>query len=379
MKVVHLTTVHPPFDTRIFHKEAKTLAQAGYEVVLIAQHERNEVVDGVKIIALPRPRNRFVRILGLTWQAFRLALRERADIYHFHDPELIPVGILLKFFTKPKVIYDVHEDYPLHMLSKQWLPPPLRRIASWLMRQLEKIGTRWFDATITPTNAITERFQRLKARKVLTLHNFPLFENKMNVTQKIVLSPRYDLIHVGTLSPSRLSFMFSVAQELKNMGYDCKWCILGASLEIIKWAEKELKHHYLNLYDNFVFVQWVPYAEVKQYLLQSRIGVNHHPLESRFLVAIPAKFFEYMACGLPIVSSDLPLLRELIGNEDCAILVKPGDVQEFAKAIKFLLDNPAVAKEMGIKGAELIKTKYNWQKESEKLLELYQELLEGAG
>ena len=73
-KVCIITTVHPPFDTRIFHKEAKTLVQAGYEVVLIAQHERNEVVDGVKIIALPKPRNRFARILGLTWQAFCLAL-----------------------------------------------------------------------------------------------------------------------------------------------------------------------------------------------------------------------------------------------------------------------------------------------------------------
>ncbi|NLM38812.1 MAG: glycosyltransferase family 4 protein, partial [Firmicutes bacterium] len=104
-KVCILTTVHPPFDTRIFHKQAKTLVQAGYDVTLIAQHERDEVVDGVKIIALPKPRNRLSRMFGLTWRAFRLALRQRADVYHFHDPELLPNGVLLRLFTRAKVIY----------------------------------------------------------------------------------------------------------------------------------------------------------------------------------------------------------------------------------------------------------------------------------
>ena len=91
-KVCIITTVHQPFDTRIFHKQAKTLVQAGYDVTLIAQHENDEMVDGVKIIALAKPCNRFARIFGLTWRAFTSALSQSAEVYHFHDPELIPCG-----------------------------------------------------------------------------------------------------------------------------------------------------------------------------------------------------------------------------------------------------------------------------------------------
>ena len=106
-----LTSVHPAFDVRIYHKEAKTLVQAGYNVTLIAQNNKDEIVDGVNIIALPKPKNRFVRIFGLTWRVFCLALGQHAGVYHFHDPELIFIGVLLRLLGK-KVIYDVHEDVP---------------------------------------------------------------------------------------------------------------------------------------------------------------------------------------------------------------------------------------------------------------------------
>ena len=72
-KVCILTTVHQPFDTRIFHKEAKTLVQAGYNMTLIAQYNKNEIVDGIKIVDLPKPKNCFTRIFGLNWRAFYLA------------------------------------------------------------------------------------------------------------------------------------------------------------------------------------------------------------------------------------------------------------------------------------------------------------------
>ena len=128
--------------------------------------------------------------------------------------------------------------------------------------------------------------------------------------------------------------------------------------------------------ENFAFYGMVPHTEVSQYLKRSSIGINHHPPEARFLVAIPVKLFEYMACHLPIVSSDLPLIRELVGDRDCAILVKPNNVEEFADAINRLLDDPEEAGRMGDRGRELVERDYTWSQEGKKLVALYRDLLE---
>lgn len=125
-KICILTSVHPVFDTRIFHKQAKTLAKAGYDVTLVVQHDRAETLKGVKILPLERPANRLSRMLKTTWQVWQKAIKQRAAIYHFHDPELIPVGLLLKLQGK-KVIYDVHEDVPSQILTKHWIAKPLRK------------------------------------------------------------------------------------------------------------------------------------------------------------------------------------------------------------------------------------------------------------
>ena len=84
-KICILTSVHHPFDTRIFHKEAKSLVKAGYDVTLVAQHDKDETVDGIRIVSLPKPKNRLERMTITVCLAYRKALKIDADIYHFHD------------------------------------------------------------------------------------------------------------------------------------------------------------------------------------------------------------------------------------------------------------------------------------------------------
>src|SRR5437016_4255332 len=128
-RVCILTTVHKPFDTRVFHKEGNALVSAGYDVTLIAQHICEEVVDGIRIIPLPEPRSRFDRMTRLTLRALLLALRQNAAVYHFHDPELIPAGLILRL-CKKRVVYDVHENVPNDVKDKGWIPKSVRKIAS---------------------------------------------------------------------------------------------------------------------------------------------------------------------------------------------------------------------------------------------------------
>src|SRR5690554_5429798 len=103
-KVCILSSVHNLFDTRIFHKQAKSLLKAGFKVSYVVQAEQHMIIDGISIIPLKKPKNRLWRMVLTSIELYIKALKERADIYHFHDPELIPIGILLKLAGK-KVVY----------------------------------------------------------------------------------------------------------------------------------------------------------------------------------------------------------------------------------------------------------------------------------
>lgn len=170
-KVVHLTSVHPVFDTRIFHKEAATLAAAGYEVVLIAVAERDTVASGVRVRALPAARSRRHRMTRTLLAMFKAALAERAALYHFHDPELIPVGLLLKLRGR-RVIYDVHDDVPGQVLSKDWIPSWLRPPLARLVSLLERLASRAFDGVLVANPEHAGRFPATTG----TVRNLPRLE-----------------------------------------------------------------------------------------------------------------------------------------------------------------------------------------------------------
>ena len=368
MKVVHLTTVHPPFDTRIFHKEAKTLAQAGYEVVLIAQHERNEVVDGVKIIALPRPRNRFVRIFGLTWRAFCLALRESAEVYHFHDPELLPIGVLLKLFTGAKVIYDVHEDVPQQILTKYWIPAPLRRPVAAVFNAVEKLLAWAVDAVVVATEGIAEKFARFKP---VVVHNYPHLEMLPNLSTRRREGGEKVLVYVGGISKLRGAIEMVRALEYLNPAWDIRLDLVGK----LEPPELEGELQALPGYRRVRFLGWMQPENVYAHLAKADIGlVCLHPVP-RFMVAWPVKLFEYMAAGLPVVASNFPLWKEIVEGNRCGITVDPLDPKAIAQAIEYLLTHPEEARQMGENGRRVVEEKYNWDREGAKLLKLYEELL----
>ncbi len=127
-RAVHLTSVHRPFDSRIFHKECRTLLAAGFDVVLVAPHDREETVDGVRVVPIAKAGRRLARFWRSGRDVLRRATELDGDVYHFHDPELIPVGLVLRLRGK-RVIYDVHEDLPRDVLDKAWIPAWLR----WLV------------------------------------------------------------------------------------------------------------------------------------------------------------------------------------------------------------------------------------------------------
>lgn len=372
-KACILTTVHPPFDTRIFHKEAKTLVGAGYDVTLIAQHDKREVVDGVKIIALTKPRNRFTRIFGLTWRAFRLALKQHADIYHFHDPELLIVGVLLKLFTRAKVIYDVHEDYPKMIRVKYWIPKLFRQLAAFLFERIEVRSACALDAIATVNEVIGGRFGN---NKVVLIKNYPVLLLSKGISRPRAAiasnsSKGIKLIYAGGLTRAR-----GIKEIVEAVGALDE--NLNIQLDLIgKFTERSFKEEVCRLsgFRKTRLVGWVSHPEVWEYLQEADIGLMClHPVGD-YTYGLPAKLFEYMAAGLPIIASDFPLWENFFKEHGSGITVNPLNAKEIAQAIEYLLDHPKQRQSMGENGCRAVQEKYNWEKEAKKLLALYAELL----
>lgn len=363
IKVCILTSVHPIFDTRIFYKECKSLIDAGYEVSLIAQHSKNEIVGGIKIIALSKPKNHFMRIFGLTWRVFYLALCQHSDVYHFHDPELIIVGIILRFFGK-KVIYDVHEDVPKQILNKDWLGNMyVRKFAAFIINIVEKAGDLLFSGIVVATPDIARKFSK---KKVVTLRNFPVLKLTDSIKPVNCKKNKSVIIYAGGLS--RIRGIKDIVQAMKYVGDRAELWFLG------KWESEKFKKECEDL-EEWKYVKYLGFVslnKVYKYMKISDIGISMlHPVKN-YLTSLPVKAFEYMACSLPIIMSNFPYFQKIF--KECAVFVNPFNCKDIAKKISYLLDNPDEAKKNGERGRKLIEEKYSWEAESKKLLEMYENL-----
>jgi hypothetical protein len=363
-KICILTSVHPPFDTRIFHKEAKSLAKAGYDVTLIVQHDKDEVVDGIRIVSLPSPKNRLERMTRTVWHVYRIALAENANLYHFHDPELILVGLLLRMRGK-RVIYDVHEDLPRQTMGKHYLPQYLKKPLAGLVEVVENRASRYFSAICTATPYIRDRFKKVND-KSLDINNYPILTEF--ACPDVQWGDRLNKIcYIGGIAEVRGIVELVDAMEETNGKLDLAGGFSPASLRvelIDKPGWKKVNE-----------LGFVDRDRVKSILAKSRAGmVTLHPIIN-YLDSLPVKMFEYMSAGIPVIASDFSFWKEIIERHNCGICVDPHNSQEIAKAVNTLLTDNELAATMGANGRRAVEERYNWQNEERKLLDLYQELI----
>lgn len=363
VSICMLTTVHPPFDNRIFHKQATTLAQAGYRVSLVARHHRPEQVNNVTLIPLSSPSNRLSRMFGLTWKAFRLALAQRVSVYHFHDPELLPVGLLLKLLTRSKVIYDIHEDYPKQILSKTWIPPWLRRPLAWMVNFLEKAAAYSLDALVVATPSIAQRFP---PHKTVLVRNFPCLREFPDKLPPYHPRPPH-IVYIGGISRIRGAREMVLAMQYLRPPATLQLAGVFQPPTLLQELQSVMGWHRVQ------YLGWLSRQQIPALLSKARVGLLLFLPEPNHIHALPNKLFEYMAAGIPFVASDFPLWREL--GRDAGLFVDPQNPKEIAQAIQWLLDHPDQAQVMGQRGRQLVEQEYNWERESQKLLTLYQRLL----
>lgn len=371
LTVAHVTTVHQRNDTRIRLKEAAThLTSLDANVELFVQDGQGDesTGDGLRIVDTgPRPAGgRISRMTRGAWRMYRALARARVDIVHFHDPELIPVAFLLRL-RGVRVVYDVHEDLPRQILSKGYIPTPLRGPLSRIAGLAEWLGGKMFTGIAPATPAIAEHFP---ADRSVLVQNFPL-QNELVAPASTLYSGRpAHFVYVGGISKIRGTIeMVKALERVENT--DIRLRMLG------KFNSQPLQQETQNLdgWKRVAFEGWADRQAVAATLGQVRAGLVLFLPEPNHVSAQPNKLFEYMSAGLPVIASDFPLWRQIVDGAGCGVLVDPNDPSAIAGAMDWILANPEEAEAMGQRGQRAVNETYNWDREAQKLVEFYRDRL----
>lgn len=370
ISVCHVTSVHPRYDVRILHKECVSLARHGFAVALLVNDTLpDEKFENVEIISTQfKPRNRFDRMF-ISKKRIRNLMREiDADIYHFHDPELLPEAAWIKHRGKT-VIFDFHEDVAQQILFKTWIPKCFRVIISNLYAKYERNMARKFDALISVTPKIVEKLKRIH-KKTIMVTNFPIVTEDFSVYRSEKIRA---LCFAGVIAEDWSHDVIIRAIESID---DVEYILAGSGSSVYIDQLKKLKG-----WEKVRFLGKIPHNEVKEIYDEAMVGMAL--LGFRTQVGDEGtlgntKLFEFMAAGLPVICSNNRIWSEIIQKHECGISLDPEDIGEISNAITKLIESPSLALEMGTNGRYAVKHEYNWKTQEKKLISLYNYIIKGT-
>lgn len=366
MRIFHLTSVHFRFDTRIFLKECVSLVNHGHQVTLVvADGKGDEIKSGVQVLDAGASRSRLDRMRHAPGRVLAKALQGNADVYHLHDPELLPIGLQLKKHGK-KVVFDAHEDLPKQLLSKPYLNQPARWVLSKVFGAYERWVCRQLDAVVTATPFIRDKFLAMGVRTV-DINNFPLL-GELSTGEADWSQKRNQVCYVGGIGSIR--GILQVVQAMGQVSSGARLQLVGAFSEPAVEANAHAQPGWQQV-DALGFLNRKQVAEV---LAHATAGlVTFLPMPNH-IDAQPNKMFEYMSAGVPVIASHFPLWKQIIEGNACGLCVDPLDPAAIAKAIDHLVQHPDEAERMGRNGQRAVAEQYNWTNEEAKLLQLYASL-----
>ncbi|ALX49936.1 glycosyltransferase [Lentibacillus amyloliquefaciens] len=367
-RVVHLTTVHHPYDPRIYHKECKSLKNAGYDVTLIAREAENGAQKESPISHIPVKtyKSRLKRMIFGTMDAYKKAKALDADVYHFHDPELLPVGWLLKK-KHNAVVYDIHEDYITSIMQKEYLNKPIRKLTAAAYKYIEKFFSRKMEL------CLAEKYYKDIYPSGYCILNYPTV-NQTFVQHERNHGPLEDkLLYTGNVSYVRgaqIHAKIPLVHDQVSVHFVGK-CPSDLAEEMYDIAGDQKDRLELEGIDRFI-----EKGDIEaRYLGHNWLaGIAVFPPTEHYKKKELTKFFEYMNAGLPILCSNFPVWKNFVEKYDCGLTVDPYDELKIREAIDYLRNNPDDAKRMGENGKKAVTGKLNWHAEEEKLIEWYGQL-----
>ena len=377
LRVCVFTSAHDCTDSRVVNREAVTLEEAGYDVTYYTPFEGDCPVEAVRYGGAEEGRMASIPT-RLAWAGTlaRLLSGTDYDVYHFHDAEVLPLGVALGVLTDGIVIYDVHENVEDVLAHRPIFPRPVRPLLAKAVSAVELTLARHVDAIVAASPDVAERFEDYD--EVTTVTNYPerrwAEETDLDQRNESDDEGAVKFIYRGLLSEERGIFTLLEAVERVPDEYDVRFVLGGryASEEV----EKRIRSH-VDRSDRVELVGWLPsLADVIDLYREADVGLMcFHPGPNRNdAVHRSNKLFQYMAAGLPILVSDIEAWADLVEEVGCGVAVDPERPDEIADAMVELAENPEKRAEMGKNGHEAALDQFNWDTQREKLLDLYERL-----
>lgn len=371
-RICHISTVHPSTDVRIFYRECRSLVTAGYEVHLVIPCEQGCVKDGVHLHCIRRVKHRFLRILFMPWMAMSKALQTKSSLYHYHDPELLFMGFVLRWLFGKKVIFDVHESVSQQMMSKAYLPWFTRKPISLCYKFCERIFTAGQALVVANKKSVTDF-----SSSTYLVQNYPLLNEEIIAiaTDEKQRSKDPLLIYVGSVAKIRGAMVYvELADKLANRGHDFHMYIVGSYNKEFG-RELKLKIEKLHLQDRVLLTGHVDWSKAMKLVSRATIGLCLLLPTPNYTRCLATKIIEYMMCGTPVLCSRFDHWQAYVEDERTGFMVDPNNIDEVVTVCERMLGDPDELAAMGKRGIEAVHSKYNWSSEFQELLRCYKDLL----
>lgn len=369
IRVCHITSAHAPEDGRIFRRDCVTCSSNGFDTYLVEPGDTYQK-NGVSIIGIgSNSHGRLYRMFLFSKKAYLKALDVDADIYHLHDPELLRYALKLKRKGK-HVVFDSHENYVEQIKTKPYLPSFVARAISYFYDLYSKhIFKRIDGLTFAGNDLLDSSFNGLCSR-VISLDNYPWKNELFDYYNPSIPKNVSTACYIGALTETR-----GIEQIIKAC-YSAGFKLYLAG----KFSDQTFKYRLENL-DEYSCVEYLGQlnrAEIKDLLQTTCVGlcVLQDVGQYHRMLNLPTKVYEYMSMHMPVVLHSSCYNDSIIEKYKFGISVNADDVEDITNALIYLKNNPHVCDAMGQVGRDLVSNYYSWDIEQNKLLSLYNSIIE---
>ena len=309
--VLVVSSVHPPDDPRIRHKLVETLRPRA-AVTLAVAAPGPAVVDGFTVAPLRGGR------LRRTLAASGRIVGGRFHVVSVHDPELLPAAMLAGVMRR-RVVFDLHENLPGQLLTKPWLPWPLRRLAAALARMVLRLAERVVEITLAE-----ESYSSLFRRR------HPVFPNYLAeaVTSPVPPTMRRGIVYLGDITEER--GLLTAVEAVGLAGAAAPLTLVGRCGDEMR---RRLEAAAAGAGVTLALTGFLAPAEAMAIVAGNELALSPLHDTPNYRDSLPTKLLEYLAVGVPVVASDLPGSRTVLGASPGIRWVPPGDPVALADAI----------------------------------------------